>query len=304
VELSHYETQPNALIKRTNATDLLESLSWLKHLRERRGRKVVGQAIRMYRFHRTPFEEIIDNILRVTQKHGAGYTFPTVASVATQKPELMQRIVESGGEVAVHGYRHLKYPLISAESQEKDVQKALDTYARMGISTKGFRAPYNAYDENTPKILDRAGFLWDGGIGHSTENRDRIDMFTVNVDGHDSAFTCIPLNRLSDDLMIDERGYSPERMVADLNAALDEARKKRSVVMFDLHPIRMGQPEYVTVLDQMISHGKGIGGWFPAVSEAVRFRQGHNDWGGFEFCCLLTGDIDNFYFRDYLKRLG
>lgn len=258
----------------------------------------------MYKFHRTPFEEIIDSILEVTQKHEVGYTFPTVASVATQKPELMRRIVESGGEVAVHGYRHIKYPLISTESQEKDVRKALETYTKMGISTLGFRAPYNAYDENTPKILDKAGFIWDGGIGYSPENRSRTDMFTVKVDGRDSTFLCIPLSRLSDDLMIDKYGYAPEKMVVDLNTALDEARRKRSVVMFDLHPIRMGQSKYVTVLDRIISYGKNIGGWFPTVSEAVKFRQSHSDWRGFEFCCLLTGDIDNFYFRDYLKRLG
>ncbi|HMD79334.1 MAG TPA: polysaccharide deacetylase family protein [Nitrososphaerales archaeon] len=280
-----------------------ERLAWLKHLRKRRGRQVFAQALRMYRFHRLPFEKIVGNILEVTQKHGVGYTFPTVASVATQKPELLRMIVDSGSEVAVHGYRHVKYPLISAASQENDVRRALRTYARLGIKVSGFRAPYNAYDENTPGILDRAGFLWDGGIGYSPVNRGKKEMFRVKIDGRDSSFVCIPLNFLSDDLMIDEYGYTPRQMVNALNGALDDASKSGSVVMFDLHPIRVGQPEYVVVLDRIISHGKSLGGWFPTVSEAIGSGE-NGDWKGNRFCCLLTGDIDNFYFSDYLKRLG
>jgi peptidoglycan-N-acetylglucosamine deacetylase len=282
---------------------LSERLAWLKHLRKRRGRQVFTQALRMYRFHRLPFEKIVSNILEVTQRQQAGFTFPTVASVAAQKPELLHRIVSSGGEVAVHGYRHVKYPLISANSQAADVRRALQTYARLGIKVSGFRAPYNAYGESTPRILDQAGFLWDGGIGYARANRERKEMFRVKIDGRDSKFVCIPLNFLSDDLMIDEYGYTPRQMVNALNGALDEASRTGSVIMFDLHPIRMGQPEYVVVLDRMISYGKRIGGWFPTVSDAVKSAE-EGGWRSHKFCCLLTGDIDNFYFSDYLKRLS
>ena len=258
----------------------------------------------MYKLHRLPFEKIVGNILEVTQNHGVGYTFPIVASVAAQKPELLKTIAASGAEVAIHGYRHLKYPMLSAESQEKDVKKAMETFAGLGVHAQGFRAPYNAYGEDTPGILERAGFLWDGGIGYAPNNRDRTDMFKVQVDGHDSTFDCIPVNYLSDDLMVDDYGYTADQMAASVNKALDGARKSKAVIAFDLHPIRMGQPQYVPVFDKIISYGKSLGGWFPNVSEAVKFRRSHHDWGGYEFCCLLTGDIDNFYFRDYLRRLG
>jgi peptidoglycan/xylan/chitin deacetylase (PgdA/CDA1 family) len=283
---------------------LSESLAWLRHLKKRRGRQVFSQAVRMYKLHRLPFEKLVGNILEATQKNDAGYTFPIVASVAAQKPELLKTMTDGGAEVAAHGYRHLKYPLLSAESQEKDVKKAVETFAKLGVPVTGFRAPYNAYDENTPRILEDAGFLWDGGIGYSPSNRDRTEMFRVAVDGRDSKFTCLPVNYLSDDLMVDDYGYTAEQMTTALNGALDKARKSHAIVAFDLHPIRIGQPEYVSVIDRIISYGKSMGGWFPTTTEAVKFRQDHGDWGGYEFCCLLTGDIDNFYFRDYLKRLG
>ena len=282
---------------------LSSKVAWLRHLRRRRGQKIVVQALRMYRFHRTPFERIIDNILEVIQKQGASFTFPTVASVGLQKPELLRRIVQSGSEIASHGYVHLKYPLISAKDQEADVVRALSTFQRMGIQIRGFRAPYNAYDKNTPRIIDRLGLLWDGGIGHSEENRTKMDLFRVKIEGRDSSFVCVPLNEWSDDSMIDERNYSNEQILEVLKHAVDRARQNKGLVMFDLHPIRMGQKDHIAVLDELVSYGKNVGGWFPTVSEAVDHRLRHGDWAGQEFCCLLTGDIDNFYFRDYLRRL-
>ena len=257
----------------------------------------------MYKLHRLPFEELIKNIVDITDKHKAGFTFPTVASVANEKPELLKSLTRSGCEVAVHGYKHLKYPLLSQTKQKEDIRKALETYARLGVKVNGFRAPYNSYDSNTPRMIEEAGFLWDAGIGNAQENRTRTDFFRVKIDGRESKFVCIPLNKLSDDVMIEKYQYTPDQMTMALKGVLDEAKKSRALTMFDLHPIRMGQPENAIVLDRLIAYGKSIGGWFPTVSDAVNYRMGHNDWGASEFCCLLTGDIDTFHFRDYLKRL-
>ena len=257
----------------------------------------------MYDLHKTPFESIIDNILSVTQKHEAKFTFPTVASVARQKPELLEKIIDSKNEIAIHGFKHLKYSLLSPENQLTDVKKAIDVYKELGVPIRGFRAPYNSYDKNTPRIINELGFLWDAGIGYSPDNREKSKIFRVEIDNKDSNFLCIPLSEWSDDAMIDEYNYSTNEMVRVLNQTLVGARANRAVVMFDLHPIRIGQLQYLQVLDQVLSFGKGIGGWFPTVTDAVNHMLEHNDWGSYEFCCLLTGDIDNFYFRDYVRRI-
>lgn len=260
--------------------------------------------MRMYEFHRTPFEKIVDNILDQLLRYDARFTFPTVASVAPQKPEVLGKIIGAGCEVAVHGYRHLKYSLLSPADQKRDLAAALSIYRQMNVQVSGFRAPYNAYGKDTPEILNDVGLLWDGGIGYSRQYNEGTEMFRVPLAGGQSNFVCIPLSRWSDDLMIDEYHYGVAQMVAVMKRELDKARSSGSMVMFDLHPIRMGQPQYAGALGEIVSYGKGIGGWFPTVSEAVRFRQGREDWGDHEFCCLLTGDIDNFYFLDYLRRLA
>ena len=257
----------------------------------------------MYRFHRTPFEEIIGNILNITTKYNAAFTFPTVASTAIQKPELLREIISAKSEIAIHGYQHLKYPLISKEEQRNDLRMAVKAYRKLSIPINGFRAPYNAYNSSTLLAVDEQGFAWDAGIGYSRDYNSKTDFFKVTEDNRELRFVCIPLNELSDDLLIDEFHYSTRLMTKSLKGKLDWIRESHGVIMFDLHPIRIGQPNYVSVLEDLISYGTSIGGWFPTVSEAVERKMKKGDWNGHEFCCLLTGDIDNFYFRDYLRRL-
>jgi peptidoglycan/xylan/chitin deacetylase (PgdA/CDA1 family) len=257
----------------------------------------------MYRFYKTPFEQIIDNILEVVARYDVHYTFPTLASTAREKPDLLRRIVDAKCEVGAHGYRHVKYTMISGREQDIDIERAKNTFRKMGIDVRGFRAPYNAYDFHTIELIERHGFLWDAGIGYSGENRSKTQFFKLKSSNRELNYVCIPLSGLSDDMMIDELGYSPNEMVKHLTKALEQAKQAKAVVMFDLHPIRIGQPEYIAVLDELISYGKTIGGWFPTVSDAVLTRGLRGDWRGYDFCCLLTGDIDNFHFRDYVKRL-
>ncbi len=245
----------------------------------------------------------MSNILQTTQKYGASFTFPIVASVATQKPELLKQIIESHNEIAIHGYQHVKYTLISTERQDADLRHAIETFKHLGIPFHGFRAPYNAYGPSTPSLIEKCGFIWDGGLGYSKENRTKTQLFRISQDGRELSFLCFPLDELSDDLMIDERNYLLQDMKIALRRRIDEARKLNGLVAFDLHPIRIGQPEFIPVLEDLISYGTNVGGWFPTVSQAIERNLAKSDWNGHEFCCLLTGDIDNFYFRDYLKRL-
>jgi len=93
-------------------------------------------------------------------------------------------------------------------------------------------------------------------------------------------------------------------MVKILKAVIKQTANEHGIVMFDLHPIRIGQPKYVEVLKQILEYGTELNGWFPTVTEAVEEWLKHKEWkDDASFCCLLTGDIDNFAFSDYLRRI-
>jgi peptidoglycan/xylan/chitin deacetylase (PgdA/CDA1 family) len=258
----------------------------------------------MFRFHSIPFSILLRNMFNMLEPCKAKFTFPIIASIAAKNPELTREILSHGHEVAVHGFKHLNYSYLTEQQQEDDIKKALNTFKAMGIQVFGFRAPYNTYSKDTPKLLEKHGFLWDIGIGYNPKYREGISPFRAKIDNHESSFVCIPLNKWSDDLMIDMRGFSSHQIAEILRHVIKEVSEKGGVVMFDLHPIRIGQPKYVAALKSVVEYGTELNGWFPTVTEAVNYWSKHGSWKhAASFCCLLTGDIDNFSFFDYLQRL-
>jgi len=280
--------------------------AWLKHLRMRRGITIVSQAFFMWKLHQTPFEELTNNIFDVLNKYDTFFTFPTVAYTAKQDVSLIRTIVQNGHEIASHGYKHVRYQFLPKEIQEQDMKTSIETFKKIGINVTGFRAPYNMYNEDTPHLLEKYGFLWDGGIGYKPENRKSNSFFKVKLNNRDSTFTCIPLNLYTDDLLIDVLKLDSEHMSRVFSKVLDHTKSNGGLVMFDLHPIRIGQKKYISSLEKLVEYGTDLGGWFPTVSEAVKYWNKNKTWKhDAPFCGLLTGDIDNFvFFRDYLSRLS
>ena len=279
-------------------------LSWIKYLADFRGEKLLSQAMHMFRLHSVPFGALLQNMFDVLERNQAKFTFPLVASVASKNIKLTREILRSGNEVAVHGFNHVNYSYVTERQQDEDMKKALAAYKELGIKVYGFRAPYNIYTDASPKLVEKYGFLWDIGIGFNQKYRNGNSLFRVQVDDHESSFVCAPLSRLSDDYMIDIHGLSNLQMEKKLKHAIKETHEKGGVIMFDLHPIRMGQTKYITVLNSLVKYGTELGGWFPTVTEAVNHWNKHGRWkDDAPFCCLLTGDIDNYTFFDYLQRL-
>jgi hypothetical protein len=104
--------------------------------------------------------------------------------------------------------------------------------------------------------------------------------------------------------MVDIYRLNNRQMAKLLRIAMQQTRGKGGVIMFDLHPIRVGQLKYVDLLEHLLTDGLELNGWFPKVTEAVEHWNKYGEWkDGASFCGLLTGDIDNFTFSEYLTRL-
>jgi len=252
----------------------------------------------------TPFSTLLRNIFDVMEQYEAKFTFPIVASVALKDQKCVRDILGSGHEIAVHGYKHIRYRYLSKQQQENDIKKSIKAFRELGIPGRGFRAPYNSYTEDTPRLIEKYGFLWDAGIGYNRKYREHTSFFRVSVNNHMSNFTCIPLNIWSDDKMIDSCGFNSHQIEKTLKRVIKLTSEKHGVVMFDLHPIRIGQHQYIDGLKQALAYGTKLNGWFPTVTEAVEKWRRNKEWKhNADFCCLFTGDIDNFTFIDYLQRL-
>ncbi|MFX1511640.1 MAG: polysaccharide deacetylase family protein [Promethearchaeota archaeon] len=280
-------------------------LAWLNHLIRRRSGTIFHQTVRMYRFHRKKFEDILSDIVGRLERYGAHFTFPTVASVAVPYTNLLKSIILSTkNEIASHGYTHTKYLYLSPKQERLEIKRSLVTFQRIGIKVNGYRAPFNSYTTSTPQILEDLGFIWDIGIGYQEKYCNQHQFFHIMLKNVQSSFVCVPLSRWSDDLLIDRYRADVSLIVKLLKKECEAAKKEKGIVMFDLHPIRLGQDKYLDILDGILTYGEKTNGWFPTVTEAVlEWKKGHIWPFDFEYCCLLTGDIDNFTFWDYLRRL-
>jgi len=258
----------------------------------------------MLKLHIAPFRTLLRNIFDVMEQYEAKFTFPIVASVALRNPGFIKEILRAGHEVAIHGFNHVMYRYLSEQQQESDIEKATTGFRKLGIPIRGFRAPYNVYTEHTLWVIEKYGFLWDAGIGYNPKYRERTSFFRVSVNSHLSSFTCIPLNKWSDDLMIESYDFKSHEIGEMLKRVIKRTCEKHGVVMFDLHPIRIGQRQYIDGLKEALAYGTELNGWFPSVTEAVEQWRRNKRWKyNANFCCLFTGDIDNFAFFDYLQRL-
>ncbi len=280
-------------------------LAWLNHLVRKRGSAIIRQTFRMYRFHRKEFGDILTDIVSRLENYNAHFTFPTVASVAIPYKNLLKSVVLGAkNEIASHGYTHTKYLYLSPKQERLEIKKSLKTFQDMNIKVVGYRAPFNSYTAFSPQIIEDLGFIWDGGIGYREKYRNQHQFFHFNLKNGKSSFVCIPLSKWSDDLLIDKYGVDVPLIVKLLKKECEAAKRVNGVVMFDLHPIRLGQDKYLDILDGLLTYGEKTNGWFPTVSEAIHKWKKNQTWPSeFNYCCLLTGDIDNFVFWDYLRRL-
>ncbi len=280
--------------------------SWIRHLKMRRGSRIFIQAGRMFRFHLTPFHLLLRRIFTVLEENDVSMTFPLVSSTAARHPNLVDFLKSyKDHEIAIHGFKHVRYQFLTKEEQEKEISLSVKIFHELKIPYHGFRAPYNNYTEDTAIILEQHGFEWDGGLGFHPEHRHKTHFFRWKLpSGQLSSYTCIPLCEWSDDRMIDGRGFSPRTISKVLVTYLRKAVKRGGVVMYDLHPIRIGQKKYIQCLSDLIEEARRLDVWVPTVHEAVTYWNRHGKWkGDARACCLITGDIDNFTFFDYFGRM-
>jgi len=263
-----------------------------------------NQALRMRKYYKTPFEDLLRSLFEIGDEYHIKFTFPITAKAALEEPENTMSIVREGHEVAAHGYRHVYYPSCSAKEVATDIDASFVAFRHeLGINVKGFRAPYNCYHDalETFYILSE-DYKYDLGYGRRDEFQ-RLGTISQMVceDGNILPIYFFPLNRYSDDKMIDREGYDVDGVYMNLLREMTLAKWGHDIIMFDLHPIRIAQKEYIGALDGMLEWAVANNAWITTPLEVVNtIAQGKELKG--DFTLLITGDIDQWDFWSYLRR--
>ncbi|MEO0652776.1 MAG: XrtA system polysaccharide deacetylase [Planctomycetota bacterium] len=110
----------------------------------------------------------MDAILGALAKHGARATFFFLGWVAERRPDMVQRCLDGGHEVASHGYEHTFLQHLGPEGLDADLAKTEEALVAAGAPRPlGFRASTFTLTRETMWAVDvlvRRGYLYDSSI--------------------------------------------------------------------------------------------------------------------------------------------
>src|SRR5258708_29776654 len=83
-------------------------------------------------------------------------TFFIPGYIAENHPRMLEKIVESGHEIGLHGYLHEKLVCLSEAEEEAVLLRSIEILTRLtGSRPVGFRAPWFELNPWTPELLAR-----------------------------------------------------------------------------------------------------------------------------------------------------
>lgn len=109
-------------------------------------------------------------------------TFFTTGEVATRFPEVVDRIVRDGHELASHGMTHRAFTTLEPGEARREIEESASILRRTATVTS-FRAPYLRFPATYLPLLENAGFTLDSSQAKykAAYYRDRATTSLVRV---------------------------------------------------------------------------------------------------------------------------
>ncbi len=134
-----------------------------------------------------PTSDCTPGILDVLAERGAHATFFVLMRRVRAAPELVQRMVADGHDVALHGEDHRRLTQFPSRTVTRTLQAARDELeAHTGGPVRWFRPPYGAQTPLTSRAIRRAGLrsvLWSASLldGRDATQEERLAHATRGV---------------------------------------------------------------------------------------------------------------------------
>lgn len=106
----------------------------------------------------------IDRIIDWLRKNETFATFFVVGEVLEFKPEILDKIIENGHEIAFHTMHHKRLDIMTEEDFVQEIREFANLTNKR---SKGFRAPTFSLNEKTKWVIDTLGendYLYDSSV--------------------------------------------------------------------------------------------------------------------------------------------
>lgn len=208
----------------------------------------------------------INTILEILNIRKIHATFFLLGWIAERLPNLIEKIVENGHEIGIHGYDHTQIFNQTREEFRNDIEKTLKVIKSIAdIQVYGYRAPVFSVIERTRWALDvlkEFGIKYDSSVyPDSIHPEYGIAGFNHNIHIQDNGLIEVPLNSvkvLSMNIPISGGGYF-RLYPYFLSKFLIKKHIRRLPLIFYLHPWELDDfsPPIKTNLIERLRYNNG-----------------------------------------------
>ena len=202
----------------------------------------------------------VPRIIKMLERHGKPATFFVPGWTAEHYPDCMAAILESGHEIALHGYTHRSPCYISADEQRAELEKGLAALDKYGVKPFGYRAPMWQTSKQTLEVLAEYDLWYDSSL------MDDDRPYLLDTPSGRIAEMC-PQWYLDD---WEQYVYVPDpdmgstinrpSVVAQLWVEeLEGERETGSLLMLTCHPFASGRPGRIKAIEKLIAFADDCG---------------------------------------------
>jgi peptidoglycan/xylan/chitin deacetylase (PgdA/CDA1 family) len=180
--------------------------------------------------------EVLPRLLELLASRRVRATFFVEGLNAEMYPQALQRIVESGHEVAVHAWRHEEWAALDAETEVALLERAGGAMRRIGIEPTGFRPPGGGLTERTLRLLGEHGYSYVSPAGEREGVLEGLAVLPFRWPLVD-AYAYLPqFATLRERYGGGPDPHTPEQMRAEMIAALKSHAQQEGHLALLFHP--------------------------------------------------------------------
>jgi peptidoglycan-N-acetylglucosamine deacetylase len=201
----------------------------------------------------------VPRILELLAELGAPATFFVPGLTAELHPEVVERILEAGHEVAHHSYSHRSPIALGEDEERRELERGLEALDRFGVKPEGYRAPSWEPSWRT------AGLVAEYGLGYDSSLADDDKPYLLETAS--GSLVELPVSWWLDDWQ--QTAYLPplarnqtrsrEEVLELWTGDLDAHARYGCLYVLTCHPFLSGRPGRVEILRGLIEHVQGRG---------------------------------------------
>lgn len=196
-------------------------------------------------------------ILDLLKRYDLKATFFVPGLVVDQRPELMERILAGGHEIAHHSYSHRWILNLSPDEEREEMVKGIESIRRAtGYKPRGWRSPAAELSPISLPLLAEHGF------DYSSNFFDDDSPYLLTIEGQKTEIVELPFRWVLDDapffqysiVLPGRTMQAPSAVLETWTTEFDVLYAERRMMMVGMHPQLIGQPSRIKVLEGLIEH--------------------------------------------------